>query len=87
MRLFYVELETSGYSLPYIIAHNSEGEVRKEMQAFIKSSRIGNGAAKIVKINAITNTPVSGHIFRLTNDKLINPDFLTNEPTNNLPKR
>lgn len=67
-RIFYVELNDSGYTLPYLVLHNSEGEVRKEMTEFIKKNKIGNGYAKISKVKQITTAPVSAGIFRLSNE-------------------
>lgn len=75
-RIFYVEISDSGYTLPYFVLNNSEGEVRKKMKEFIKEYRIGNGYAKIEKIKDVTGTPVTDGIFRITNDTLVNTEQL-----------
>jgi len=75
-RIFYVELSDSGYALPYLVIHNSEGEVRKKMKEFVQENRIGNGYAKINLIKEITGTPVSEGIFRLSKETIINTEQL-----------
>lgn len=70
-RIWYVEVEDSGFNLPFLIVDNTEGEARKRMQSVIEKNKIANGRAKIKSIAPLTGRQYEPNVYRPHRDDVI----------------